>query len=118
LTDIGVQYHADINTPDQMIFMQDELKNDTFLILKEAAHNIIRHADAKNVTFIAEVNDHICTISLIDDGVGFDENSIKLAVSHGNGLLNIRQRALESKIDLAIHTYPGKGTFIHMAFQI
>jgi signal transduction histidine kinase len=118
LTDIGIQYHADINTPDQMIFMQDELKNDTFLILKEAAHNIIRHSEAKNVTFIAEVNDHICTISLIDDGIGFDEHRLKLAISHGNGLLNIRQRALESKIDLAIHTHPGKGTFIHMAFQI
>jgi len=118
LTDNGVQYNADINTPDQLIVMTDELKNDTFLILKEAAHNIIRHAKAKKVTLIAEVNDHVCTISLIDDGIGFEESHLKSAVSHGNGLINIRQRARESNIELSIHSHPGKGTFIHMAFQI
>ena len=118
LTDNGVQYNADITTPDQMIVMTDELKNDTFLILKEAAHNIIRHAKAKKVSFIAEVNDNICTISLIDDGIGFEESQLTSAVSHGNGLINMRQRAMESKIELSIHSHPGKGTFIHMAFQI
>lgn len=116
--DNGIFYHADINTPDHLIVLPDELKNDIFLILKEAIHNIIRHAKATSVTFNAEVNDHTCNIVLIDDGVGFDEENLQLPLSHGNGLINIKQRANESKIELSVNSHPGKGTFIHIAFQI
>lgn len=116
--DNGIFYHADINTPDHLIVLPDELKNDIFLILKEAIHNIIRHAKATSVTFNAEVNDHTCTIVLIDDGVGFDVENLQLPLSHGNGLINIKQRANESKIELSVNSHPGKGTFIQIAFEI
>ncbi len=118
LTDNGIQYHAEINAPDQTILLPDELKNDTFLILKEAIHNIIRHAKASGVTFIAEVNGSLCSISLMDNGVGFDEDKLQKDASHGNGLINIRRRAEESRIDLSIFSQSGKGTFIHMKFKI
>jgi signal transduction histidine kinase len=118
LTDNAIQYHAEINAPDHTILLPDELKNDTFLILKEATHNIIRHAKAGSVTFIADVNGTNCSISLMDDGVGFDESNLQKVVSHGNGLINIRRRAEESKIDLSIFSQMGKGTFIHLIFKI
>ncbi|MCX6220727.1 MAG: FG-GAP-like repeat-containing protein [Bacteroidia bacterium] len=118
LTDNGVQYHAEINAPDEIILMPDELKNDTFLILKEATHNIIRHSRAKSVSFIADVKGSTCSISLMDDGLGFDENNLRKNVSHGNGLINIRRRAEESKIDLSVFSQTGKGTFIHLIIKI
>jgi signal transduction histidine kinase len=118
LTDIGIQYHAEINAPDQIILLPDELKNDTFLILKEATHNIIRHSRANSVTFIANVNGTSCSISLMDDGIGFDENNLQKDVSHGNGLVNIRRRAEESNIDLSIFSQCSKGTIIQLSFKI
>ena len=118
LTDNGIQYHAEINAPDEIILMPDELKNDTFLILKEATHNIIRHSRAKSVSFIADVSGSTCSISLMDDGLGFDENNIQKDVSHGNGLINIRRRAEESKIDLSVFSQTGKGTYIHLTLKI
>jgi signal transduction histidine kinase len=118
LTDNGIQYHAEINAPDHTILLEDELKNDIFLILKEATHNIIRHAKANSVTFIANVNGSSCSISLMDDGVGFDENNLQKDVSHGNGLVNIRRRAEESNIDLSLVSQCSKGTFINLSFKI
>ncbi|MEK7720476.1 MAG: FG-GAP-like repeat-containing protein [Bacteroidota bacterium] len=118
LTDNGIHYHAEINAPDEIILMPDELKNDTFLILKEATHNIIRHSRAKSVSFIADVKGSTCSISLMDDGLGFDENNLQKDVSHGNGLINIRRRAEESKIDLSVFSQTGKGTIIHLIIKI
>jgi signal transduction histidine kinase len=118
LTDNGIEYHAEINAPDLLIVMPDELKNDTFLIIKEALHNIIRHAKAKSVSFIAEVGEHKCSISLVDDGIGFDEKIVQQNVSHGNGLINIKRRALESNIELSVISHPSKGTIIQLVFKI
>ena len=116
--DNGIHYQADINMPEEAIVLPDELKNDTFLILKEATHNIIKHAKAKSVTLLAYVIDHTCSISLMDDGIGFDEQNLHLKGSHGNGLINIRRRAVDSNIVLSIHSQPGKGTMIHLEFKI
>lgn len=118
LKDNGIQYHSEINAPEQSILLPDELKNDAFLILKEATHNIIRHAKAGCVTLIADVNDHTCSISLMDDGQGFDEKNLHSHISHGNGLINIRRRASESKIDLSVLSEEGKGTVINLIFKI
>ena len=118
LTDNGIQYHAEINAPDRSLVMPDELKNDVFLILKEATHNIIRHAKASSVTFVAEVKEHTCSISLMDDGIGFDENSLRNEPSHGNGLINIRKRAKDSNIVLSVSSSIGKGTLIHFELKI
>ncbi len=116
--DNGIHYQAEINMPEQAIVLPDELKNDTFLILKEATHNIIKHARAKSVTLLAYVNDHTCSITLMDDGIGFDEMNLHLKDSHGNGLINIRRRAVDSNIILSIHSHAGKGTIIHLDFKI
>lgn len=117
-TESGIQYQADINMPDKEITLSDELRSDLFLILKEATYNIVRHAGAASVTLLADVTGRICSISLMDDGVGFDEKKLRQQVSHGNGLINIRRRAVESKIDLSIHSSEGKGTVINLIFKI
>lgn len=118
LVDNGIQYLAEIDAPEEEIVLQDDLRNDIFLILKESTHNIIRHSKAKSVTFFSNVDDHTCSITLMDDGIGFDENNLKRQVSHGNGLSNIKRRAQESKIDLSIISRPMKGTIVSMSFKI
>lgn len=116
--DNGIQYQAEINAPRKPIVLPDELKNDTFLILKEATHNIIKHSKAKNVTLNADINDHTCMISLMDDGLGFDETKLSEQVSHGNGLINMKKRAQDSNIDLSIQSHVGNGTVITLIIKI
>jgi signal transduction histidine kinase len=118
LMDNGIQYLAEINTPEQVILLQDELKNDIFLILKESTHNIIRHSKAESVHFFTDVNDDTCSITLMDDGIGFDDKKTERQISHGNGLINMGLRAQESNIDLSVISHPGKGTIISLSFKI
>ena len=116
--DNGIQYQAEINAPEKPIVLPDELKNDTFLILKEATHNIIKHSKATNVTLNADINDHACMISLMDNGIGFDESKLCERVSQGNGLINMKKRAQDSKIDLSIKSQEGNGTVITLIIKI
>lgn len=96
LTDNKIGFVPEIDIPDQPVILPEKVRNDTFLILKEALNNSIRHSGADTIFFSAKVRQKVCTISLKDNGHGFLDDSKK--DFHGNGLLNMRKRAEESGI--------------------
>jgi signal transduction histidine kinase len=104
LTDNNINFIAAIEIPDNPIILQEKIRNDAFLILKEGVHNIIRHSGAGNVEFRAELRENICTISLKDDGVGINDSRQVKKGSHGNGLVNMRRRAQESDITFSLQS--------------
>ena len=79
-----------------------------YRIIQESVHNALKYAEAKNITVIIKEKDETITISVEDDGKGFDLKNAPL----GNGLNNIRKRAREIKGDIAIKSSPQKGTKI------
>lgn len=66
-----------------------EVRRHIFLSVKECLHNIVKHAEAQNVTLIIEKKATI-NITIQDDGKGITSNSEKHI--GGNGLKNIRKR--------------------------
>ena len=118
LSDNKINFQSGTDIADAPVILREKIRNDAFLILKEGLHNIIRHSGAKNVEFSAVLKDGTCTIALKDDGIGIDESRKGGRESHGNGLINMRKRALESGIEFSIHSGPGKGTTIVLRFQI
>lgn len=70
-----------------------EIKRTVFLSVKEAIHNILKHANASKVEI--EFNwDKALYISIADNGVGMDINKQD---SMGNGLKNMQSRMKEVK---------------------
>jgi signal transduction histidine kinase len=118
LTDNKINFLSSIDIPEAPVILKEKIRNDVFLILKEGLHNIIRHAEAGNVLFNAGLAKNICTISLKDDGTGISETRTTRKGSHGNGLVNMRKRAVESGIEFEIHSGVGKGTEIVMQFRV
>ncbi len=118
LTDNNIAFNSAIDIPEDPIILRENIRNDAFLILKEALHNIIRHSGAKRVGFRAEVKENLCRITLTDDGNGFTESGTLSKGSHGNGLINMRKRARESEMDFILKTSEGEGTEIHIKFRI
>ncbi|MBK6963015.1 MAG: VCBS repeat-containing protein [Bacteroidales bacterium] len=118
LADNKINFRSNIEIPEMPIQLKENIRNDAFLILKEALHNIIRHAEAANVEFFAEVNENICTIKLKDDGIGMADSGQVKKGSYGNGLVNMRRRAQEAGIEFEIHSREGEGTEIAMKFRI
>jgi signal transduction histidine kinase len=87
-----------------------------FFTAQEALANVARHARASHVEIRAERRDHAVTLSVIDDGVGFDVNS--RIQSTGHGLANMRARAEERNGVFEVASQPGAGTTITMRLPV
>ena len=78
-------------------------------IVQEAVTNAVKHAAAANISLTSKLCDGRWELTVVDDGMGFDYEAMKHA-EHGNGLLNMNQRATESGLVFTITSTPGSGT--------
>jgi signal transduction histidine kinase len=85
---------------------------ETTRLLREALTNVRKHAKAAAVRIAIAFSDHTVSISVSDDGVGFDVPSTleRLMDSSHNGLIGIRYRAESIGGDMRLRSEPGKGT--------
>jgi len=85
-----------------------EFHRQVFLLFREAAHNIIRHANAAQVRIAVRWKAKHFHLHIEDNGCGFDVP----AITAGNGLANIHHRATVLGGTLQITSSPGSGTCI------
>lgn len=116
--DNNIRFSAEIEMTGDDIVLSDKSRHNIFLILKEIANNIIRHSKADRVGLRANISGGKCIIEVSDNGCGFDPEILRENNNQGNGLTNIRRRAIESAIQLTINTVDGVGTSIIMNFKI
>ncbi|MCU7550722.1 PAS domain S-box protein [Chitinophagaceae bacterium LB-8] len=92
----------------QEIYLSDSKQLMTFRIIQEQLNNIIKHAQAENVTIKLYNNEFETFLEIIDDGKGFDINTVK----KGLGLANIRNRAEIFSGTATITSSPGNGCHV------
>lgn len=96
----------------------DELADEPHLVehlelaLREALSNTARHAHAANVAVAVQVGDESVVFSVHDDGIGFDESA-----RTGDGLANLRSRAVSLGGDCRCDSVPGVGTVVHWSLS-
>lgn len=81
-------------------------------IAQEALSNIARHAKAQNAEINLEVRDQMVTLTIRDDGVGFDPHAIARQPTGSLGLTSMRERAEMLGGALLIRSQPGGTTSI------
>jgi signal transduction histidine kinase len=93
---------------------EDEKELAIYRIAQEALTNITRHARAKNVFVNLVKKDDKLSLSVEDDGVGFNQDKVmKVTKRKGPlGLLIMRERAIQLDGELTIESQPGKGTHL------
>jgi ligand-binding sensor domain-containing protein/two-component sensor histidine kinase len=96
------------------IKLQMESRQFLYLIFKEAMNNTIKYSECDQITLKVSVERKKLTITLNDNGQGFDMENINA----GNGLINMRERAKKIKGDLRIDSHPGDGTTIEFIGKI
>ena len=96
-------------------FMSSELRRNLFLTVKEALHNIVKHAGATQVLSELILSGDLLKLSIHDNGKGFDEQKIK---SWGNGLTNMRKRIEETGGKFTITTGNSHGTRIKLEVNL
>lgn len=85
-----VELHFKITDGDNLPLLGMEQRRDLYLIYKEALNNIAKYASAKNIRIGLSYQSNTLTLTVHDDGKGFDTDKMK---RHGNGLKNMASRA-------------------------
>lgn len=97
------------------IKLSEEARRNIFLTVKETFNNICKHAWCNNVTVNIGVNNGRITMTIKDDGKGFDLNHTR---EFGNGLINMKNRIEQIGGKFEIHSETGMGTDIKMAIPV
>jgi PAS domain S-box-containing protein len=96
------------------IMLSEKFKLNIFRIIQEQLNNIIKHANANNITICMSKCEDEITITITDDGKGFDT----LKKRNGVGLSNIQSRAEFYKGDVEITSSPGNGCRLKLVFPV
>ncbi|HMU46207.1 MAG TPA: sensor histidine kinase [Chitinophagaceae bacterium] len=83
-----------------------------YRIVQELINNTMKHAGAKNAIVQVSKADGAISITVEDDGKGFNTDILK--ISKGMGWANIQSRVEYLKGKLDVQSEPGKGTSIHI----
>ncbi|WP_415720243.1 nitrate/nitrite two-component system sensor histidine kinase NarQ [Photobacterium ganghwense] len=84
-------------------------------LIREAVLNAIKHAAADEIIITCSQNEHDITISVKDDGIGFDPGNEKL---NHYGLAIMTERASRLHGTLDINTTQGSGSEVLLRFQL
>ncbi len=89
------------------------IENALFRIAQEAVTNVVKHADAAQVSVnLAVINDAI-SLTVWDDGRGFSPDEIDISQARtGWGMLSMQQRAEAVDGRFEVRTQDGEGTLI------
>jgi len=83
-----------------------------FRMCQEILNNIVKHANANNITVELNYEPGKYHLVITDDGIGFNTAEIDAAASGKNstGLRNIQSRAMLINAQVNVSSTPGKGT--------
>lgn len=103
LEEVGIECSA--NVPDKIPELEVEgfIRRNLFLCIKEALHNVVKHAAASEVNIVTSIDDRTCSISIHDNGKGFTSKE-KLG---GNGMMNMQERMKECRGTFALENKSG-----------
>jgi PAS domain S-box-containing protein len=94
--------------------VNEKLQLALFRILQEQLNNILKHARASRVVITLSQTTKLITLSLADNGVGFDSRK----KSKGIGIENIKSRAIAFGGEAEIISQPGKGCTLKATFPV
>ena len=102
---------------ESRIRLSRELETACFRIVQEALTNVARHAQAKNVSIDVRTMNGALSLSIKDDGIGFNLHSQADGELLGSlGLRGMEERAHGVGGKLEINSAPGKGTEVSVHF--
>lgn len=94
---IQFNFKSNFSNEHKVIFSSKTGMN-VYRIIQEAVNNAIKHAEASNIEVRVEAQENVSTISIKDNGKGFNPDQIE----NGNGLNSMKKRAEELKASFDI----------------
>jgi signal transduction histidine kinase len=113
LASAGIRCRLDL--PDQLSDrpVTGEDRHTLYLVVKEALHNVVKHAAASEVWLRVAETDEALVMSVEDNGKGVEPGK---AVAWSDGLRNMRERLTAIGGTLELNSQPDQGTVVTIRF--
>ncbi len=98
--------HTHFSTQGEKVALPGEVESELLRIAQEGMTNVLKHAKAQHVKVNLVFGPDAVTLSISDDGVGFDPR----AHHDGFGLLGMRERAQSIGARLLVSSSPAQGS--------
>lgn len=98
--------------------LDDESKLAVYRIVQEALSNVLRHADAEEVSVRVRATDGHVVAEVEDDGRGFEFPPSRARADAGLGLVGMEERAAIAGGELEIDSAPGRGTTVRVRLPV
>ncbi len=108
----GIRIFLDV---DEDLDLSDAVTLTFFRVVQEAVTNSVRHGEAKNIWVDVKRDESIVSLSIRDDGQGFEipgDGTVSLRAEGHRGLSNMEERMAIVGGRLQIISFPGEGTCI------
>ncbi|HEY1789912.1 MAG TPA: two-component regulator propeller domain-containing protein [Verrucomicrobiae bacterium] len=125
LGSLGIRCRLDLPVQLPQWMVTAEVRHHLFLALKEALHNVVKHASASEVMISLTTMRNSFTLTTRDNGRGFTQETLaqKPPQETGrsasrNGLINMRKRLEKIGGRCEIRSEPGAGTEIKFIVEV
>jgi len=93
--------------------LPDEMRTGIYRVVQEALQNVFRHSRAKSAVVMVRQDDGALSLSVEDDGSGFDPEKTR-----GLGMLGMEERVRQLGGRFEVQSAPGKGTVLKVKLPI
>jgi signal transduction histidine kinase len=111
----SIRCRLDVPREIPPVELSADARHHLFLALKEALNNVVKHASAAEVWLRFQFDDEALTLTVQDDGRGFDSTLLNGA---GQGLKNLRNRLETLAGSFELNTTPDHGARIRLRIPL
>lgn len=108
------EYQIELDLDSDRRILPEDLRLALYRIYQSSLSNIVRHAEASDISIRFKLEDESIRLEIQDNGKGFDvpERWIRLARSGHLGLVGAQERAEAIGGTFAVESKPGEGTCV------
>jgi len=116
----GLEVQVVIDLPDQQERFARDLETACFRIAQEALTNVVRHSRANTAVLQLFKERNVLLLSVKDDGVGFDVESLRKRAPRTAtlGLISMQERAHAAGGEVEIDSVISEGTVVHFRINL
>ena len=114
LEPLNINYRFEENGDLASIKLDIRKRKDLYLLFKEAVNNAAKYSECTNLYIRIRQDGDSLQLEIADDGRGFAEEGVR----NGNGLKNMRERAISMVAKIRIDSVVGQGTKIGLDLPI
>jgi signal transduction histidine kinase len=109
-----IEVTVDSELGETLSRLPDNIQVALVRVVKEILTNIIKHSKAKKCFVKVRWDQNVFSVSIFDDGVGFDDEDVE----RKSGIANIEKRVVNADGTFVILSKEGGGTLIDMEFPL